>query len=320
MKDTALSLIRGLPIGAVRQESILFYLKLGYWPDLVSPKTYNEKLNFRKLFVQDQRCSVCSDKLAVREWVRKRIGEEYLIPLLYSGESITGEELCALGDNIVAKANHDCMSAEIIRQNSPEIADAAAARLRAKLRVNYGRRTNQFFYSAIKPMVVVERLLSSGSKPVPDDFKILCFRQPDGSLKKWMDVHENRNTPEYRISFYGDDKRLIPLAGVPNSQNVTTFPCDEQWNHLHRIADALGQEFDHVRVDLYWVDGKIYFGELSFCGGGGRSPYSRAGGSPNDLDREIGSYWHMQPGGLGGTSCDGLCAGRRKLLNYHFDR
>ena len=52
MKDTALSLIRGLPIGAVRQESILFYLKLGYWPDLVSPKTYNEKLNFRKLFVQ----------------------------------------------------------------------------------------------------------------------------------------------------------------------------------------------------------------------------------------------------------------------------
>lgn len=294
MKQQALSLIRSLPMGAVHQEALLFYLKLGYWPDFANPTTYNEKLNYRKLFSRDERFTRCSDKLAVRDWVRDRIGPDCLVPLLYSGESITEQQILGLGDNLVIKASHDSRSTEIIRRNSPAIAEAAAKRIRAKLRTNYGLATNQFFYSPIQPRVLVEQLLVEGSKPTPNDYKILCFRQPDGSLKKWVDVHQDRDTPDYAISFYDERGQAIPLKGVPECRSTPpAFPCPDQWKDLLGTADALGREFDHVRVDLYCIEGAIYFGELSFCAAGGRSPYSRLGGQPHDLDRTMGAYWHL---------------------------
>ncbi len=289
MKQQFLRLVRRLPIGAARQEALLFFLKLGYWPDFESPKTFNEKINHRKLFSADSLVVTCSDKIAVRNYVTERIGDEFLIPVLYTGDSITGDQLHALGDYIVAKPSHDSKSTEIIVSNSPEVAHRAATRLRAKLDTDYGKLTNQFAYSQIRPGILVEKMIVEAGKQTPDDYKIFCFRQPDGSTKMFVEVHRNREQPGYKIAWFDENLEAIAMRG--SEYETRPFPCPGSWPRMKELALALSEDFAHVRVDFYCVDDQIYFGELTFFDGGGRTEYSRAGQVRHDLDREMGRLW-----------------------------
>lgn len=293
LKNSLLKMIRRLPMSPLLQESWLFALKLGYWPNLKAPRTFNEKINWRKLQPGDSLIALCSDKIAVREYVAERIGPRYLIPLLYEGASITAEQLHGLGDDIVAKPNHDSKSTEIIRKNSPEIAREAAARLRGKLEIDYGRSTNQFAYSLIQPRILVEKMLVDADKRTPDDYKIFCFRQPDGSIKMYLELHEDREQSSYRASWY--DELLNPLLLKGSDYRARNFPCPEAWPEMRAIAAQLARDFDHVRIDLYRVDGTIFFGEMSFFDGGGRTEYSKIGGERHDLDKEMGDCWTLEP-------------------------
>ena len=293
MKNLLLKLIRTFPVGSVLQEKLLFVLKLGYWPDFESPKTFNEKINHRKLFRRDELMVSCTDKIAVRDYVAARIGSEVLIPVLYSGESITAEQLHSLGDDIVAKPSHDSKSTEIIRRNTPELACAAAARLQAKLKADYGKQTNQFAYCDVPRKILVEKMLIEEGKVTPDDYKIFCFRQADGSIKTYVEIHENREQPNYRVSWF--DANLEPMLLRGDDYVTGPFPCPETWPRMRRIAETLAADFDHVRVDLYQVEKRIYFGELTFFDGGGRTEYSLVGGERHDLDRDLGRLWTVAP-------------------------
>ena len=292
MKKVFLRLVRSLPIGPVLQESMLFYVKLGYWPNLRSPQTFNEKVNHRKLFAKEELIVLCTDKIAVREYVAEKIGEEYLVPLLHTGETITGDQLHALGDRIVAKPSHDSKSTEIISVNTPDRAEEAAARLRAKVRTDYGKQTNQFLYSKVPPRILVEKMLVEPGKVTPDDYKIFCFQQPDGTTRMYLELHQNREQPDYKVAWFDEELKPILLKG--DDYETLPFPCPDSWPEMRKIAETLAADFDHVRVDLYQVDDRIYFGELTFFDGGGRTEYSRAGGARHDLDRELGLLWSMK--------------------------
>lgn len=291
MKKHLLSLIRSLPIGVVLQEKLLFFLKLRYWPNFASPKTFNEKINHRKLFLKDSFMVSCMDKIAVRDHVAEKIGPEILIPVLYAGESITPEQLHALGDDIVAKPSHDSKSTEIIRSNTPEVASPAAARLQAKVKTDFGKQTNQFAYCDVPPKILVEKMLVEEIKPTPDDYKIFCFRQADGSIEMYIELHENREQPDYRVAWFKANLEPIEIRG--DDYVTCSFPCPEKWPQMREIAETLSADFDHVRIDLYHVDGRIYFGEMTFFDGGGRTEYSTLKGERHDLDREMGRLWTM---------------------------
>lgn len=274
------------------QEALLFALKLGYWPNFEVPRTFNEKINWRKLNSTEPLFALCSDKVAVRGYVAERIGADYLIPALYIGDSISGPQLLELGDDIVAKPSHDSKSAEIIRKNSPETACHAAFRLGEKLKVDYGKLTNQFSYSSVRPRILVEKMLVEADKETPDDYKIFCFRQPAGSITMYVELHENREKPNYRVSWF--DARLKPILLKGSDYSARSFPCPEAWPEMRDIAGKLAKDFDHVRIDLYRVDGRIFFGEMTFFDGGGRTEYSRKGGERHGLDREMGECWTLE--------------------------
>jgi len=291
MKKHLVNLIRSLPIGVILQEKLLFFLKLRYWPNFASPSTFNEKINHRKLFVTDKFMVSCMDKIAVRDHVAAKIGPEILIPVLYTGESITAEQLLALGDDIVAKPSHDSKSTEIIRSNTSEIATAAAARLQAKLNTDFGKQTNQFAYCEVPPKILVEQMLIEANKVTPDDYKIFCFRQADGSIEMFIELHENREQPDYRVAWF--DAGLEPIRILGDDYVTCSFPCPEKWPQMRTVAETLSADFDHVRIDLYHVDNQIYFGEMTFFDGGGRTEYSTQDGNRHDLDREMGRLWTM---------------------------
>jgi hypothetical protein len=128
-------------------------------------------------------------------------------------------------------------------------------------------------------------------KGTPDDFKIFCFRQPDGSMRMFIEVHEYRDRPEYQVAWFDEQLEPIPLRG--SIYRTCPFPCPEQWPAMRAIAEELAREFDHVRIDLYFTGNRIFFGEMTFLDGGGRTEYSRLGEKRHDLDSEMGNLWSL---------------------------
>ncbi|MDF1816080.1 MAG: ATP-grasp fold amidoligase family protein, partial [Verrucomicrobiales bacterium] len=286
-------IFRWIPVSTVLKEKVLFAGKMGYWPDFGKPKSYSEKVNWRKLYSHNHLYIKCSDKLAVREYVKEKTGsDDYLIPVVFEGDTITPAELVALGDDIVVKATHDSGSVCIINKNSPERAEEVCAEIEKSLKYNYGAETNQWWYSNIKPRVYVEKYLCNENGAPPWDFKFFVFKQSaTRSLKIISSVIFERGTPNYHRSFYNENRELIDWKGqdiqlefAPNHQ--TPFPDIENYDEMLEAVVSLAEDFDHVRVDMYQVNGRIYFGELTFSQGGGRSRWS-----PREFDYALGDYW-----------------------------
>lgn len=295
LKDAVLYAVRHSPLSIEAQEKLLYWGKFRTLLDLENPLTYNEKVNWRKLRYHNELYVTCADKLAVREYVEEKVGAEYLIPLLYSGESIDPETLHSLGDDIVVKTNHDSGSAVFIRENTLEESKKACAKIEKALAVNFGKETNQWWYAEIPPRVVVEKLILNEEGAIAYDFKFFVFNQPNGEKPKmYIQLDCDRGTSNYHRAFFNEDHVQVEssgegvvLDGVPNRRR--DFPEIENYDEFVGVVWKLAEDFDHVRVDMYYSNGHIYFGELTFSDGGGRSEWH-----PNNLDRELGDCWHLE--------------------------
>ena len=289
------NLVRFLPVGRELKEKLLFYGKMGYWPDFDNPRSFSEKVNWRKLHSSNAIYVKYSDKLAVRDHVREKIGEKFLIPVLYSGETITAEQLHELGDNIVVKANHDSGSTRIIRENTPEIAAEVAAHVKKTLDTDFGRLTNQWWYSKIPRRVYVEKLLPGDESGIPCDYKFFVFKQPSPEPSRVLiEVDYARGTPEHHRTFYDGECNIVEHLGQgiriddkPN--NMVPFPDIRNYDEMLDAVLTLAEDFDHVRIDMYEAEGNIYFGEMTFSDGGGRSRCH-----PQEFDYVMGRNARME--------------------------
>lgn len=300
MKTLAKTIIRNNPLPVPLQEKLMFFGKCGYWPDFENPRSFNEKVNWRKLHSTDSRFATLCDKLAVREYVREKIGASHLIPLLFQGDSIAPEQLIALGNDIVVKANHDSGSVVIIRENTPEAAARACEKIAGSLRRNYGEETREWWYARVKPRVFVEPFLSDDIGSRPFDVKFFVFRSPNGgSPRAIIEVDHERGTADHHRTFYDETGNVLTVDGqgvrIDSEPNhCVPFPRPEHLEEMRRLAFKLAEDFDHVRVDLYNINGHTYFGELTFSDGGGRSRWS-----PRSFDFQLGELWDLDlvPGG-----------------------
>lgn len=298
--DRVKNLVRFLPVGRVFREKLLFYGKMGYWPDFDNPKSFSEKINWRKLNSSNANFVKYSDKLAVRDHVREKIGEKFLIPVLYSGETITAEQLHKLGGNIVVKANHDSGSTQIIRENTPEKAAEVVALIERALEIDFGQVTNQWWYSKIPRRVYVEKMLPGDETGIPCDYKFFVFKQPAPEKPRVLiEVDYGRGTPEHHRTFYDGERTIVKHLGQgiridskPN--NLVSFPDIDDYDEMLNAVLALAEDFDHVRIDMYEAEGQAYFGEMTFSDGGGRSRCH-----PHEFDYVMGDLWSLnrEPGG-----------------------
>ena len=294
------NLVRFLPLGKVFKEKLLFYGKMGYWPNFDEPRTFSEKVNWRKLYSSNSSYVKFSDKIAVRDHVREKIGEKYLIPVLYTGDSITAEQLHSLGDNIVVKANHDSGSTRIIRENTPEKAEEIAAYMDRILKTDFGRITNQWWYSKIPPRVYVEKMIPGDESGVPCDYKFFVFKQPSPAPPRILiEIDYARGTTEHHRTFYDGERNIVEHLGegirIDDKPNhLVPFPDIDNYNEMREAVLTLAEDFDHVRIDMYEAEGRIYFGEMTFSDGGGRSRCH-----PPEFDTVMGDLWllNREPGG-----------------------
>lgn len=263
---------------------ILFKLKLGYSLNLDNPQTYNEKLQWIKLYDHNPLMPKCCDKYAVREYIEGKGYASLLNKLLWEGfdpEEIPFDEL---PNRFVIKVTHgstfNIICTDKDKLDRVDVIAKCKKWLKAKFLPCYG----EWFYGVERPRVIVEEYLE-GDKGLPlFDYKIFCF---NGKPK--MVYVDTWKEGEHAINAYDIDLNLFKGVelGYPNDE-TTIVEKPECWDEMVKIAADLSKDFLHVRVDFYYTHGKIIFGELTFTKGAGFGKIK-----PIDFDYKMGSWLEL---------------------------
>lgn len=257
---------RLLPDYAVVQ--LQYRRQMGRWANLRHPTAYSESILLRCL-QPDMRWVHLTDKLAVREYVRKKVGEAHLVPLLAVPERFTREVFDALPNSFVMKANHGCAFVEVVRDKSQTSFEALSKIAEKWLSIDYYSVSRERHYRFIKPRIYFEKLLVDPDGKIPADLKIHVFGgHPEGPRIQWMIIADRFG--DARGDIYDEHWRRMNVRFGPYAQSDAPIPRPENWDEVQRVAARLAEDFDYVRVDLYSVGREVYFGELTFTPGAGR--------------------------------------------------
>ena len=236
-----------------------FWRVYRFWPDFVRPRKFSEKLWSRMLLARDPRFTLICDKLRVRDYVARKVGADFLIPLLWSGDNPDDIPFDNLPSQFVLKTNHGCGYNIIVTDKKKLDPANARCRLKKWLGENYCQDKftgSAWGYKNIKPMVTIESFIGEKDKP-PVDFKFYCFSGRAELLTMHFDRFEglksiplNRDFERYR---FGSDFKQYELE----------YQRPANYDAMVQLAEALAVGFDFIRVDLYSIGDRIYFGELT---------------------------------------------------------
>jgi len=259
-----------------------------YELNLKKPKTFNEKIQYRKVYGNHKFMSLIADKYRVRKYVKDRIGEEYLIPLLAVYDRITVEDLKKLPNQFVIKTNHGSGKnhIEIVRNKIEVNLEELALKMNKALKENFGYGTYQDFYSLIEPKIMVEELLLDNNQ-IPEDYKFHCFKNK-GNNKIFIQVDKGR-FDKHKRNLYDENWGFIEMKH--NSIYLHSKPMKEpnNFSEMKKLAISLLEDFDYIRVDFYSINGKIYFGELTQTHGNGFEEFE-----PLCWDEIWGKFWELE--------------------------
>lgn len=259
-----------------------FKKTMGYPLNLENPKTLNEKIQWLKLNDKSPLHTQCSDKYAVKEYIKETVGDQYNIPVLYTTTNTNDISMDKLPDYpIVIKTNHDNGDAVIIRDKKKHNFLEIQKLLNRKLARNYFYRNREWPYKNIAPLILVEKLLLDQKGNLPMDYKVHCFH----GEAKMITVDIDR-FGKHSQNFYDKNWNMLdcdwyfPLGnGVPKPSLL---------KELVRCAEELSKPFKYVRVDCYLVDKQVYVGEITFYQGGGLEAFRKP-----EWDRKLGDYIHI---------------------------
>lgn len=277
-REKRLKLIKKLSfIPDVPYLKMVYRIKTGKKLNLDDPKTFNEKLNWLKLHDIHPEYTDLVDKIKVREIIKEKLGEEYLFPLLGVWDSFDEIDFDTLPDRFVLKCNHDSGSVKVItdksRINKPELKKFFDGRLS----LNPWCLAREYPYKNVKPKIIAEQYMEAKDGKGINDYKFLCFN----GKPEIVFVATGRPV-DTRFDYF--DMEYHHLDVKESYENADVTPKKPAcFDEMKKIAFQLCQGKTEVRVDLYEIDGKVYFGELTFFDGGGYNRYE-----PNVWDRKIG--------------------------------
>lgn len=269
-----------------RRDEALYREKVGHPIDWANPKAYTEKMQVEKLLRRDPIKARLTDKIAVRAWAAERIGEEYLVPLCGKGVYESAKELdfAALPNAFAVKTNAASGDAILVRDKS-KLTKKDLRRIRARmdfrLHCCYAWYGYELHYRDIAPKLLTETYL--GGTADVSDYKFLCF---DGKpVCCWVD--QNRFSKHTR-NVYDLDWNLQPWNQRDYGNSAEPIEKPEAFDQMVALAAKLSEGFAHVRVDLYNIEGRICFGEMTFTNGAGFEPIV-----PYEKDLALGAYWNL---------------------------
>lgn len=261
-----------------------FIRNLGYQPNFKIPISLNEKINARMLFDRNPIYTSLADKIKVRDYVTKKIGQQYLVPIINTYSHPNEIDITQLPQRFVLKCNHDSGSTIICLDKSSFDFEKAKKKLNFYLKRNLYHITREWHYRDIKPQIICEEyidLFDTQCPMIPTTCRIHCFNgQPHYAEIDISDVKGQ----EY-INVYNTDWQLQPFTlEDPNTPEPVDKPV--QFENMLKLATLLAYDFKYCRVDFLMSETALLFSEMTFTPNAGRIPIK-----PKEWDYELGKLW-----------------------------
>ena len=260
--------------------SLKYFYRFHKFPDLKDPKTYNEKLQWMKLNDHNELYHTLADKYEVKKYVEKLIGSEYIIKTLGVYDSFDEIDFDKLPDRFVLKCTHDSGGLVICKDKSSLDIENSRKIIESSLKTNYFYHSREWAYKDLKPRIIAEEYIETSKGDLPD-YKFFCF---DGKARA-LYVATGRHTKEgVCFDFFDENFNHLPFYNShPNTKHKIDKPAG--FEKMKELAEVLSAGMPHVRVDLYDIDGRIYFGEYTFYHMSGFQPFR-----PEEWDYTFGSW------------------------------
>lgn len=265
-----------------------FYLKVRYYCkfqkslNLDKPKTYSEKLQWLKINDRKPIYTQMVDKIEAKKYVASIIGEEYIIPTIEEYDTVEEIEWDKLPNQFVLKCTHDSGGIVVCKDKSKLDIDKAKDKLRKGLAKSYYYENREWPYKDCKHKLICEKYMVDESGYELKDYKWFCF---DGEPKALFIATDRGNPNEdTKFDFFDADFNHLPIKnGHPNATKAIAKPAG--FEKMKELAAILSKGMPQLRVDFYDINGKIYFGELTFFHWSGLMPFQ-----PEEWDEKFGSW------------------------------
>lgn len=265
----------------------LFELCTGYALDLENPRTFNEKIQWLKLYDHRPEYTTMVDKYAAKKWVADRIGEQYIIPTLGVWEHFDEIDFDGLPEQFVLKCTHDSGGVVLVADKSKLDKKAAKRKIEKHLKYNYYYGGREWPYKNVPPRIIAEPYLTDESGTELKDYKIFNF---DGQ-PKLIQVDYGRFA-EHKRNLYSTDWQYIEASILYPTDPDHQIEKPKNLDKMLELAHKLSEGYPHVRTDFYNIDGKILFGELTLLHGSGFEKFT-----PPALGEQMGQWLKLPSGG-----------------------
>ena len=235
-----------------------------------NPKTFNEKIQWLKLNYRNEEYTKLVDKYRVKQYITKLIGEKYVIPTLGVWNNVDDIDFKSLPEKFVLKCNNDS-GGIVICKNKKDFDEAKAKSfLKERLKNNgywYGR---EWPYKNVKPCIIAEKYMEDSISKDIKDYKFFCF---NGSME-FFDIDIDRFI-EHRANYYDRNGNFLPFGKTYCPPDYTKkIEMPKNLGKMIELAETISHNTVLSRIDLYEIDGQVYFGEITFYPGSGFSPFT----------------------------------------------
>lgn len=261
---------------------MMYRKKIGKKIYINNPKTFNEKLQWLKLYDRNPLYTTLVDKYAVRQYIKEKIGEEYLIPLIGGPwKSVDEIPFDTLPNQFVLKTTHDSGGVVICNNKKNFDVDAAKRKLYKSLKNNFYYNGREWPYKNVPPQIIAEKYMTDSDKDELTDYKLMCF---NGEHKCTFLCEDRFSKEGLKVTFYDKEWNIMPFERhYPRNSIKKEKPTS--YEKMVQLAENLSNVIPFVRVDFYEIQEKIYFGELTFYPGSGFEKFN-----PPEWDRILGDW------------------------------
>ena len=237
---------------------ILYYKMSGKKLNLKNPKTIDDKLHYLMVYKYREKYGKLADKYEVRKFIKERNYEE-LLPKLYGVYNNANEiDFNKLPNKFVLKTNHGCGNVFICTDKEKFNFEEAKDVLNKALKKNFARKTLEYHYSYIEPKIICEEYLDDKEHKLPLDYKFYCF---DGHVECLLLCSDRENGT--KLDYYDLNWNKLPYS-IDKYTSHKEINKPKTLDEMIKVASDLSKGFEFVRVDLYDINGKVYFGEMTF--------------------------------------------------------
>jgi hypothetical protein len=228
--------------------------------NLENPQTFNEKLQWLKLYDRNSVYTDLVDKYEVRKYIAKTIGEEYLIPLIGIWDRFEEIEFSKLPDQFVLKCTHDSGGLVICNDKSKLKIEAARKKINKSLKRNYYYYGREWVYKNVKPRIICEKYMVDESGIELKDYKFMCFN----GEPKLIQVMSGRGNGRYFLNHFDLEWNEIEIPRKKLKKGSPSPSKPKNLREMIEISKVLSKDFPFIRIDLYETEKGIYFGEITF--------------------------------------------------------